>query len=70
MPEIDGIEEVHRGVAMDSSIHIIFFIKYTIAVFVTVRSRNRTSRCCPTWFACAIWSTELARPYPFKPVLA
>jgi len=70
MPEIDGIEEARRGVAVDPAICIMFFIRITIVVFVTVRRRYRTSRCCPTGFACAIWSTELARPCPFKPVLA
>ena len=70
MPKIDGIGETRRGVAMDPAIRVMFFIRVAIFVFVTVRSRNRTSRHCPTCFSCADLSTELARPCPFKPVLA
>ena len=47
IPKIDGIGETRRGVAMDPAIRVMFFIRVAIFVFVTVRSRNRTSRHCP-----------------------
>ena len=36
MPEIDGIEEARRGVAVDPAIRIMFFMRFTIVVL-----RNR-----------------------------